>query len=252
MSAQIVQLRRRPARRPLPPVVQRTPVDATAPSPPLLGRVRPLPFLANWYKVDDWGRDDTLIHFLGPLARLRWNVSVGGAQHVPATGAALLVANARRFSMSTLYASWALSQAIDRPVRFAGRPDIAPVGPLMRRLGALLLDPTEVAGAIRDGEVVMVSATPTAHPRLVGSVNHELLTGAILHNIPVLPVVTMSTPIGRSARVEVGEVLPRRRRRRGPLAEVELADDAQHELQKMLDELGGPRTGGPLDWLGET
>jgi 1-acyl-sn-glycerol-3-phosphate acyltransferase len=251
MPAQVVQLRRRPATRPLAPVVQRTPVDATAPSRPLLGLVRPLPFLANWYKVDDWGRDDTLIRLLGPLARLRWDVSVGGTQHIPSTGAALLVANARRLSMSTLYASWALSQSIERPVRFVGRPDIAPIGPLMRRLGALLLDPAEVAGALRNGEVVLISASPTGHPRLVGNVDHALLTGAVLHGTPVLPVVTMSTPVGRAARVEVGEVAPRRRRRRGPLAEVELADDVQHQLQKMLDELGGMRTGGPLDWLGE-
>jgi hypothetical protein len=61
----------------------------------------------------------------------------------------------------------------------------------------------------------------------------------------------MSSPLGRAARVEVGAAIPRRRRRRGPLAEVELADDTQHELQKMLDELGGARTGfGPIDWFG--
>ena len=34
-----------------------------------------------------------------------------------------------------------------------------------------------------------------------------------------------------------------RRVRRGPLAEVELAEDTQRQLQKMLDELGGTRTG---------
>ncbi len=257
MTAQVVQLPRRRARRPTVAEGAPAPDDRRAVTvssePPTPSLVRPLPLLARWYSVDDWGRDDTLIRVLGPLARLRWKVSVGGAQQIPATGAALLVANVRRFSLSTVYASWALSKEIERPVRFVGRPDIAPIGPMMRRLGALLSDPSEVAGALRNGEVVMISAAPTNHPRLVGAVNHELVTGAVLYDAPVLPVVTMSSPMGRSARVEVGEpVTRRRRRRRGPLAEVELADDTQRRLQKMLDELGGPRTGGPLDWLGET
>jgi hypothetical protein len=237
MTAQVVQLPRRRPRRPNDKsgagagagaaTSRRAAVVSSEPPTPSL--VRPLPLLARWYSVDDWGRDETLIRVLGPLARARWNVSVGGAQQIPATGAALLVANVRRFSLSVVYASWALSNEIDRPVRFVGRPDIAPIGPMMRRLGALLRDPAEV-----------------------GAINHELVTGAVLHDAPVLPVVTMSSPMGRSARVEVGEpVQRRRRRRRGPLAEVELADDTQHRLQKMLDELGGLQTGvAPIDWLG--
>jgi hypothetical protein len=256
MTAQVVQLPRRRPRRPNDKVgagaatTRRTAVVSSEPPTPSL--VRPLPLLARWYSVDDWGRDETLIRVLGPLARARWNVSVGGANQIPATGAALLVANVRRFSLSVVYASWALSNEIERPVRFVGRPDIAPIGPMMRRLGALLRDPAEVVGALRNGEVVMICAAPTNHPRLVGAINHELVTGAVLHDAPVLPVVTMSSPMGRSARVEVGEpVQRRRRRRRGPLAEVELADDTQHRLQKMLDELGGLQTGvAPIDWLG--
>jgi hypothetical protein len=43
-----------------------------------------------------------------------------------------------------------------------------------------------------------------------------------------------------------------RKKRRGPLAEVELAEHAQRRLQDLLDELGGTRTGVPgLGWLGE-
>jgi hypothetical protein len=255
MPAHVVQFPRRGARRPRPATPRResaAPLVAySEPGPPSL--VRPLPLLARWYSVDDWGRDATLIHALGPLARLRWDVNVGGQQHLPQAGAALLVVNTRRFSLTSVFASWALSAAVDRPVRFVGRPDIAPFGPMMRRLGALLADPAEVTGALRNGELVMISAKPTNHPRLVGAVDHELVTGAVLHDTPVFPVVAMSTSIGRSARVEVGEpVQRRRRRRRGPLAEVELADDTQHRLQMMLDELGGIRTGvAPFDWLGE-
>ena len=42
------------------------------------------------------------------------------------------------------------------------------------------------------------------------------------------------------------------RTRRGPLAEVELADAVQRHIQKMLDEFGGMQTGvTPVDWLAE-
>ena len=220
-----------------------------------LDAVTDAPRTIGWrptFEVDDWGRDAWLINALGPLGRLRWDVSVGGAEHVARTGPALLVANARRYSLASVYASWALSKATGRPVRFVGRPDVAPIGPLMRRLGALLDRPDEVSNALRNGEVVLISARGTSHPRNVGPVRHELLTGAVLLDAPVIPVATISNVAGRNARVEVGAALRRRRTRRGPLAEVELADDLQRHLQRQLDELGGYRTWfTPFDWLGE-
>ena len=43
-----------------------------------------------------------------------------------------------------------------------------------------------------------------------------------------------------------------RHERRGPLAEVELAEQVQRHLQRMLDGLGGTQTGvAPLDWLAD-
>jgi hypothetical protein len=55
------------------------------------------------HSVDEWGRDDHLVRLLWPLARLRWNVSVGGLEHLPARTGALLVTNERRWSSSPLY-----------------------------------------------------------------------------------------------------------------------------------------------------
>ncbi len=109
-----------------------------------------------------------------------------------------------------------------------------------------------MANALRNGEVVLISAEATSHPRHVGAIRHELLTGAVLLEAPVVPVATMSNMTGRTARVEVAERVVRRPSRRGPLAEVELADELQRRLQRQLDELGGYRTGLiPLDWLGD-
>jgi 1-acyl-sn-glycerol-3-phosphate acyltransferase len=214
--------------------------------------VAPLRPLVPARSVDDWGRDEHLIAALRPLARLRWRVSVGGDQRLPARGGALLVTNDRRMSFSPLYVSWALAEATGRPVRFVGRPDIAPIGPLLQRAGALLTDPTEVRAALRAGELVLIATAATSHPRHAGSVEPDLVGAAVAAGVPVIPVASMSSPFSRAARAEVGPAVKLRRKRRGPLAEVELADAVQLHLQKMLDSLGGMQTGmTALDWLGE-
>jgi 1-acyl-sn-glycerol-3-phosphate acyltransferase len=179
-------------------------------------------------------------------------VSVGGIQHLPKRGGALLVANARWLSMSTLYSAWALSAATGRPVRFAGRPDIAPIGPLMQRFGGLLRKPEEIRSALRDGELVVVSTSSTRSPRHAGTVDPALIGTAVLTRTPVFPVATMSSIVGRAARVEVGAQVRPTSKRRGPLAELELAEVTQRHVQRLLDALGGLHTGvAPVDWLAE-
>lgn len=187
------------------------------------------------YAVDDYGRDPHLVAALSPLARLRWNVQVTGAGNIPGESAALLVCNSRRFSLGAVYAALALTDAVGRPVRFVGRPDTAPLGALMRRVGALLAHPAEVLGALRDGELVLISAAGTSHPHHAGAVPHELVGQAVVAEVPVLPVTTISSRFGRAAHVAVGAPVSLRRARNGPLAHVELAEQVQHHLQRMLD-----------------
>jgi 1-acyl-sn-glycerol-3-phosphate acyltransferase len=209
----------------------------------------------TWYEpdsVDEWGRDAQLIELLTPALELRWDVGVGGAEHLPKRGGALLVTNSRRFSLSTIYTAWALSRAISRPVRFGGRPDVAPLGPLMQRFGGLLNKPDEIRSALRDGELVVVSTRGTRNPRHAGAVDPALIGTAVSTGTPVFPVASMSSPIGRAARVEVGPPMRSNRKRRGPLAELELAEVTQRHIQRLLDGLGGLHTGvAAVDWLAE-
>ena len=186
------------------------------------------------YAVDDYGRDPHLVAALSPLARLRWNVSVTGAGNIP-NSAALLVCNSRRFSLGAVYAALALTDTTGRTVRFVGRPDTAPLGALMRRVGALLAHPADVLSALRDGELVLVSAAGTRHARQAGAVPHELIGQAVIAQVPILPVTTINSRVGRAAHVAVGPAVTARRERIGPLAYVELAEQVQHQLQRMLD-----------------
>ena len=113
-------------------------------------------------EVDDWGRDNAFVNRFWSASRLRWSTSVGGIEHVPKRAGALIVVNARRFALAPILASLAIGAAIDRPVRFVGRPDVAPVGPLMQRLGALLPLEAELGGALRAGELVVLGADHVA------------------------------------------------------------------------------------------
>jgi len=194
--------------------------------------------------VDEWGRDQRFINVLSPLAHLRWDVNVGGAHLLPHHGA-LIIINTRRLALTPVSTALALSDELDRPVRFVGRPDVVPFGPFLRRIGGLLAQPAEIAGALRAGELVVLGASGTGNPRHAGTIDPNLLAPAIREHVPVHVAATLSSMIGRQARVEVVGALRAGRKRRGPLAEVELAEQAQRRLQDLLDELGGTRTGVP-------
>ena len=193
---------------------------------------------ARQRSVDDWGRDSRLIRLLTPVASLRWDVHVIGSEHVR-RGAALIVVNTRSLALTPVLVAWALSEAIDRPVRFVGRPDTVPFGPLLQRVGGLLAHPAEVAGALRAGEVVLLGAAATRRSRQAGSVDPALLAAAICEQVPVHVAASTSTMIGRQVRVDVAPPMRTSRMRRGPLAEVELAEQAQHRLQAILDSSTG-------------
>jgi hypothetical protein len=201
------------------------------------------------HMVDDWGRDPDFVARIWSLSRLRWDVAVNGHDRLPKRAGALIVVSTRRFALAPVFAALSIGGAVTRPVRFVGRPDIVPLGPIMQRLGGLLTRADEIAGALRGGQLVVMGADPTRHPRLVGHVDHRLVGAAVAAGTKVFPAATASVPFLRSARVEIGPEVRPDRRRRGPLTELELADALESAIQQLLDELGGPVTGTPLDWL---
>lgn len=203
----------------------------------------------TWGTIDDWGRHAGLFNVLTAISEVRWDVSTGGGSNVQARRGALIVINAHRFAMSHVFAAFAISRAVDRPVRFVGRPDNTALGALAQRLGGLIDHPDEVAGALRANELVLLAAAPTARPRHVGTIDHATIGAALSVGAPIIPAATTSSMFSRHARVEVGKPMRIRRRRRGPLAELELADDVGVAIGLLLEEMGDINTGTPLDWL---
>ena len=198
---------------------------------------------------DDWGRDPLLVRNMMLLAQLRWDVATGGDQHLPARAGALIVVNSPKWSASPLFAAFAISEAVDRPVRFVGRSDTDLLGSLSRRIGGLLDHPDEVAGALRSKQLVVMAAGSAVGTRRVGPVDHTLIGAAIATGSRVFPAATTSSPFTRHARVEIGPATRPVRKRRGPLAELELANQLQIDIAKLLSAMGDISTGTPFDWL---
>lgn len=200
-------------------------------------------------EVDDWGRDNEFTNRMWALSRMRWTTSIGGAANVPRRAGALIVVNARRFAMAPVFAALAIGAAVDRPVRFVGRPDIAPLGPLMQRLGGLLPIVDELEGALRASQLVVLGAEHRISNQRCGTVDHRLIGAAVAAKVRVLPAAAVSVSLRREARVEIGRPAHPGPHRRGPLAELELADLVEERVDALLDELGGTLPGTPLDWV---
>jgi hypothetical protein len=185
---------------------------------------------AGTYKIDPWGLDPDLISLVSPLARLRWSLEVDGAHQLPVTGPAMVVCN-RRFGISEpLVLTAGLARATGRWVRLVGLPDMAPLGPLLRRLGSAVDAPAEVAGLLRAGELVglPLALEPTARFR-AGWLDPGLVALAVEQQVPVFPVAAIGYELGRRWRVIVGPVV------RNADDPAEMVDGVRTSVQALLD-----------------
>ncbi|MBI2710847.1 MAG: hypothetical protein HYX34_14310 [Actinobacteria bacterium] len=193
------------------------------------------------YPVDEWGLDRDLVELMSPLVGLRWATDARGVEHLSADGPAVLVFN-RRFGLSEPFVlARGVRLAADRPVRFVGAPDIAPVGPALRRFGAVLGSHAEVAGLLRAGHLVGIPLERAVrHRHKAGRLPVEALAAALDAAAPVVPVALVGREVTRRWVVAVGE--PLSPSGQGPLAEVELAEAVRRAVQDLLDEaLPAPR-----------
>ena len=94
-----------------------------------------------------------------------------------------------------------------------------------------------------------MSSAPELHPRRVGRVDHRIVAAAVTTDTGVYPAAMSTSLWARGARIEIGPVARPTRKRRGPLTELELADQVERRIARLLAELGGIQTGTLLDWL---
>jgi hypothetical protein len=188
------------------------------------------------YVVDAWGADHDWLDAVGLATRLIVRTHIEGAEHVP-SGPAVLVANRRLGIGEPLALALALRRHSGRLLRAVGVPDIAPVGPTLRRIGGVQASPAEVRSLLSAGELVGVPLTAEWRVQRAGSVRPELLIPAIELGAPVLPVAIVGGEFSGSWRIAIGEPIeapPAKRRR--TLAAAELSDRARAGVQVLLDD----------------
>ncbi len=170
------------------------------------------------FVLDEWGFDQDLVAALTPLTHLRWSFEVDGVEYLPAAGPALVMINQRMEPLSPMLAALALREATRRAVRFSGVPDLAPIGPVLRRLGGVHDGLDDLRSLLKGGEVVVRSFQGSLAD-VVGLGDPETgpLGVALALGVPVVPVHLSGGALGRRRRLLVGApILTRRRARPTP------------------------------------
>lgn len=161
--------------------------------------------LAGDFEVDEWGFDADAVAAFSSVFGLRWSIEVSGAALLAQSGPALLVYNRRFGSSEPFVAARAVRLETGRQVRVAGAPDLPVVGPVLRRLGAVLHQPDEIASVLRAGHVVAVGLGRTpSHRSAAGVVDVGSIAEARRLGAPVHPVGLIGHEHRRHWRVAIG------------------------------------------------
>ena len=176
--------------------------------------------LTGRYDLDEWGLDRDLISVVAPLGGLRWRIDVVSSDAkravLPPEGPALVLHNQGLGVSEPLVVASGLRREGDRIVRFASAPDVAPLGPALRRLGGVSPQPAEVRGLLRAGEVVAVGLVRGGlRSDRAGEVPLEVLAEAVAARVPVVPVGVRGHELGRRWVLRVGEPMRSEQRIRG-------------------------------------
>jgi hypothetical protein len=214
--------------------------DLLTPGRFLLRRVR------GAYTIDEWGLDHDVIRVVAPFGRARWLVDSVGLDHLPHDGPALLVHNQGWWYSELSAVSASVHRATGRVVRFVGLPDVAPFGPLLRRMGGILDRPEEVRSVLRAGHLVSAGAgRERGDRRYAGEVRPHTVLAAIESHVPIVPVAAIGVELGLHWKVVFGEAIEPPTHH-DPLAATALADRVRRSLQHLLDEHGRNRFGLPF------
>lgn len=187
--------------------------------------------LRGRYDIDEWGLDPELIDLLDPILGLRWDIEVDGADRLPTAGGALLLHN-RGIGFSE---RWVLARGVRRAsgrfVRTTGIHDVAPIGPIQRRLGVVADDDGEIIGLLRAGQLVGLPFTAgiVGANRSIALAEDRL---GIAHEagVPIVPVALIGHELARRWTIIVGEPIPAARTREHSEAAVETAATIVHDL----------------------
>lgn len=184
--------------------------------------------------VDRWGVDAHVVDAWAAVTRLRYDIQIEGATHLP-DAPFLVVANRRAGFAEPSVLAAAIHGATGRPVRLTGLIDRPLVSTLARRAGAVLSDAAEIGSLLRAGENVAVFADRhLRHHARAGPVSADLIAPAVATDCPVVPVALLGRELGRRWVVRIGAPLDPPDHH-GRLAVTEHSHRARNAVQDLLD-----------------
>lgn len=190
------------------------------------------------FAVDEFGGDPHLMDLIAPLtAPIRVEVEHG--DHLPHSGAALLVSNRGVGLLGPFVLGRAVRLTVGRRLRVAGAPEVPVIGPLARKFGSVGYRPADVAALLRAGHLAAAPLGPTWFRSGLGEPPRELVAATL--GFPVVPIAIKpggpaSLPI-RPWRVVVGAPLitPSGAYADDHLAAAELAEDVRRAVRALLE-----------------
>ena len=159
--------------------------------------------------VDRWGFDARVAGALDPLTALRWPVRVRGLEAVPPSGPTVVVLARRLDPAAPVAVATALRRATGRPARFLGVPDVAPVGPFLRRIGGAVARPEELAGLLRAGHLVVLPLGRALRPG-AALLDEDDLVPAVEEGATVVPAALLGAGWRRAWVLELAPRVARR------------------------------------------
>jgi len=191
------------------------------------------------YAIDQFGGDPHLMDLVAwvPAALIR--VDVEGAEHLPRSGPALLVANRGFGVVEPLVLGLAIRRAAGRRLRVVGAPEVPLIGPAARKLGAVGYRPDDIAALLRAGHLAAAPLGMTWLRAGAGEAPRAMVAATL--GFPVVPVALRpGGPLNlaiRPWRVVVGEPLlpPPDTRPDDHLAAAELSEQVRDAVRALLD-----------------
>ena len=151
--------------------------------------------LAGRYPVDPFGLDPQLADLSLPLLAAAVPLRVEGAEHVPAAGAATIVANRGLGIAEPPALVLSVRRATGRRLRLVGFPPVPFVGATFRRFGSIGSSAVDVGAALRAGHLVGVPLTPTWLRSDAGRAPTSLVSA--LTHAPIVPAaIRPGGPLG--------------------------------------------------------
>jgi 1-acyl-sn-glycerol-3-phosphate acyltransferase len=190
------------------------------------------------YAVDEFGGDPHLQDLLLVPLVGRIPIHVEGGERIPATGAALLVANRGLTVAVPFVISAAVQRLVGRRLRLVGLPNPPLLGVLTHKFGGVGRRAGDVAAVLRAGHLAAAPLAATLSPTGAGEAPRAVI-GATL-GFPLLPVaVRPGGPVGLPVRpwvVKVGAPLspPEGTEPGDPLAAAELSEQVRAAIADLL------------------